>query len=33
MSVAEKLMRIQTKIKAPKSQYNKFGKYFYIYLK
>ena len=29
MSVVEKLMRIQTKIKAPKSQYNKFGKYFY----
>lgn len=29
MKIAEKLMRIQTKIKAPKNLYNSFGKYNY----
>ena len=29
MSIAEKLMRIQTEIKAPKNLYNSFGKYKY----
>lgn len=29
MSIAEKLMRIQTEIKAPKNLYNNFGKYHY----
>ena len=27
--LSEKLMRIQTEIKAPKNLYNKFGKYYY----
>lgn len=29
MSIFEKLMRIQTEIKAPKNLYNNFGKYYY----
>ncbi|MBQ0089297.1 MAG: ERF family protein [Prevotellaceae bacterium] len=29
MGIIEKLMSIQTKIKAPKNLYNKFGKYYY----
>ena len=29
MSITEKLMRIQTEIKAPKNLYNNFGKYYY----
>lgn len=29
MNIYEKLLAIQTKIKAPKSQYNKFGGYYY----
>lgn len=29
MSIAEKFMRIQTEIKAPKNLYNNFGKYYY----
>ena len=30
MSIYKKLVEIQSAIKAPKSQYNKFGKYYYI---
>lgn len=29
MNVYEKLMNIQTELKAPKNQYNSFGKYKY----
>ena len=29
MSVYKKLIEVQTKLKAPKSQYNSFGKYSY----
>lgn len=29
MTIAEKLLKIQVELKAPKSQYNNFGKYYY----
>ena len=29
MNIYEKLLEIQNELKAPKSQYNKFGKYYY----